>query len=139
MAQWGLDYLIGTLSPSYAWLPSNKSEQITKIVWRDMIAYCFTKATFMSSIFLHYQLSTIWLHYHEQTMKWCNPRTWGTTHVNEPLGYHNAINDVKLRVNNSKTKKKTKKKLINFFKYLRFSWILMTHLTIVTQLTLLTR
>lgn len=66
-SQWWLEYPISILSlqADYPRLSPSKSEQVTKIVQRNMIGYCYLKATFISFILFHYQFNRISLHSHK--------------------------------------------------------------------------
>ena len=66
-SQWWLEYPINFISllADYPRLSPSKSEQVTKIVQRNTISYCYLKATFISFILFHYQFNRISLHSHK--------------------------------------------------------------------------
>ena len=59
MTEWGLEHPnnIIKLSPGYLRLALSKSEQVTKIIGRDVTGYCHIKAALVFSILFHYQLT----------------------------------------------------------------------------------
>ena len=68
----GLEYQISiiTLSPGYPELPSCKFKEVTKIVWRDMIGYCYIKFYFNILHFTPIAITNISLNYHETNLKY---------------------------------------------------------------------